>query len=282
MSKFFNQTLRARDSQPPIEETNLADVRESQIAATAVEAPAPVSDVGGSRLEQCEKISIPVKNLLHAQFKGSDSLAPAEESYRALRTRLLRLRSAQGLRSVVVTSASQGEGKTLTSLNLALCCAQLQGMRVLLIDGDVRSRGLSHALGLPEGPGLCQVLAGECEPLKAVTSTDVPNLYVLGAGSSSTPPAELFASHRWQELISSCSESFRLILIDSPPVMDLADVELISAACDGVLMVVRAQRTRRDVLQKSASLIDPKKLLGVVYNGTEGAHHRYHYGLKER
>jgi len=202
---------------------------------------------------------------------------PAEESYRALRTRLLRLRATQGLRSVMVTSATQGEGKTLTALNLALSCAQLHDMRVLLIDGDIRSRGLTQSLGLPSSPGLADVLSGQCTAAKAIVVTDMPNLYVASCGSPSMPPAELFASRRWQDFIGWCNESFKVILVDAPPVLNLADADLMAAACDGVLMVVRARYAQRAVLRRSAGQIDPKKLLGVVYNAVESGANRYHY-----
>jgi protein-tyrosine kinase len=277
MSKFFDESLKSLTSAELLENLKVASVPDlAELSTAAPENPA--KDISDSELEQCEKIEIPLAEVFRAQFQGSETLEAAEESYRALRTRLLRLRSAQGLRSIVVTSAVQGEGKTLTSLNLALCCAQLRDMRVLLIDGDIRSNGLTRLIGSPLAQGLSEVLAGKCEPEKAVLATDLANLYVLPAGTPSMPPPELFAGRRWQELIGWCNESFKLVLVDSPPALNLADVELITAACDGVLMVVRAQQTRRDTLRKSASLIDAKKLLGVVYNATaEESHHQYRY-----
>ncbi len=277
MSKFFDESLKSLTSAEAPENLKVASVPD--LAELTAAAPKdPTKDINDSRLEQCEKIEIPLAEVFRAQFQGSKKLEAAEESYRALRTRLFHLRSAQGFRSLVVTSAVQGEGKTLTSLNLALCCAQLRDMRVLLIDGDIRSNGLTRLIGAQHDQGLSEVLAGECELQKAILATDLANLYVLPAGTPSMPPPELFAGRRWQELIGWCNEPFKLVLVDSPPALNLADVELITAACDGVLMVVRAQQTRRDALRKSASLIDAKKLLGVVYNGTaEGSHDQYRY-----
>jgi len=275
MSKFFNETLKARSVTLRDEKSKEAGFQE--LVETAFAPVVPSADLENARLEEFRKIRIPLTNLLQAQFKGSDSLESVLESYRALRTRLLRMSSDQDLRSIIVTSTSQGEGKTFTSLNLASCCAQLQDMRVLLIDGDIRSRGLSRNLGLPPGTGLSEVLAGPCDPENAILATDIPNLYVMSAGSPSMPSAELFAGQRWQDLIAWSKESFRLVLIDSPPVLNLADVELMAAVCDGVLMVVRAHQTKRDMLQKSASQIDSKKLLGVVYNATENGSYRYYY-----
>ncbi len=276
MSKFFDQALKARDATLAPDAPKLVGVRE--FLESAASPDAPLLDPGVSRLEECRTLQMPLANYLQGQFKGSAALEPAEESYRALRTRLLRLRSSQGLRSIVLTSAVPGEGKTITSLNLALCCSQLHDMRTLLIDADVRTHGLSRRLGCHPGRGLAEVLSGECEPDQVILATDVPGLHVLGSGSSGGAPAELFASRKWQEFIGWCNESFGLVLVDSPPILNLADVELILAACDGVVMVVRAQHAKRAALQKCAGQLDPNKLLGVVYNAVEtGRRHRYHY-----
>jgi protein-tyrosine kinase len=236
------------------------------------------SDLSESRLADCRKFTLPLHNIAHVQFTQKDSLEPAEESYRALRTRLLRMRSTQGLRSVVITSAVQGEGKTLTSLNLALCCSQLHEMKILLVDADIRSFGLSRALNAPQSLGLANVLAGECTPEQAVLATDNPNLYVLSSGTSDIPAAELFANRRWAEFVGWCNETFKFTLMDSPPVLHLSDVELITAGCDGVIMVVRAQQTKRQTLEKCAAQLDSKKILGIVYNGTAiGTQYGYGY-----
>jgi|SRR5579872_909454 len=275
MSKFFNETLKMRDGavQEPV--SKQADFQELVDAAFSPSAPR-VSAAGGW-LDDCRRIENPLTDLLKAQFKGSDSVESVLESYRALRTRLLRISAQDGLKSVVITSASQGEGKTFTCLNLASCCAQLHEMRVLLIDGDIRSRGLSRRLESLSGAGLSEVLAGKCDPESATLATDIPNLYVLTAGSATVPAAELFAGRAWQDLIEWSNQNFKLVLVDSPPVLHLADVELMTGACDGILLVVRAQQTKRDVLQKTTGQLDAKKLLGVVYNAAESNSNRYQY-----
>jgi len=277
MSEFFNQTVKAGNSALSVEESKLAGLQE--LLRTPTTPAVPVPERREARLEGCRMFHGALTDQFHSLFGGGETARSAEESYRALRTRLLRIRSAQGLRSVVVSSAVPGEGKTLTSLNLALCCSQLQDLRLLLIDADVRTSGLSHSMGFPAGAGLVDVISGQCRPEEAILATEIPNLYVLSAGSPTTKPTELFAGQRWQEFIGWCNESFKLVLVDSPPVLDLADVELISAACDGVLMVVRAQHAKREVLEKCARQIDANKLLGVVYNGVErGTGGKYPYG----
>jgi capsular exopolysaccharide synthesis family protein len=276
MSKFFNQTLRLRSAVLPADGFTLTELPDSNESDTVDSTTEQRS--GDVRLEQCRKMVVPIDKLLQDQFEGSHGLESAEESYRALRTRLLRLRADREMRSIVITSSIQGEGKTHTSVNLAQFCAQLHDMRVLLIDGDIRSSGMTRRLNLPPTPGLGEVLAGNCETEQAIIATDNPNLYLLSAGTSTVAPAELFAGQRWQELIKWCNESFQLVLIDSAPVLNLADVELMTAACDGVLMVVRALHTKRELLQKSAAQIDSKKLVGLVYNAMDGnSFHRYPY-----
>jgi protein-tyrosine kinase len=294
MSKYFNQTLKARNEvltdevlkaslQEPAQEIEptppvpvVPAVPFEAIPGAVEMEPSGTSDVVAARLRLCRKIHLPLEKLHRVQFANGNAQEPAEESYRALRTRLLRMRLAQGLRSVVITSSIQGEGKTLTSLNLALCCSQLNDMRVLLIDADIRTCGLSRALEALPGPGLADVLSGQCRPEEAILATDRPNLFLLSSGAPAMPAAELFANRRWQDFVAWCNETFSLTLVDSPPVLNLSDVELISAGCDGVLVVVRALYTKRQVLQKAAGQVDPKKLLGVIYNGgRDGTHHKY-------
>jgi capsular exopolysaccharide synthesis family protein len=283
MSKFFNQTVKACEAAPADQGFTIAGLQEEvavelRVAAEVAEI-APVLPV----IEEAPKVEIPGSRLLPERFAGSNTLKSAEESYRALRTRLMRLTSARDLRSVVITSSVPGEGKTLTSLNLALCCSQLHDMRVLLVDGDIRTSGLTRNLGFSSHVGLADVLSGKSTAEATVLETNHPNFYVCGSGSSSVPAPELYAGQSWPEFMAWCKESFNLVILDSPPIMTMADVELMTAACDGVLMVVRARHTSRDELQKSAGRIDGKKLLGIVYNAADSARHNYYYaGPKEK
>ena len=191
MSEFFNQTMKAVPSTLDLEGSTIAGLQEI-LGVPKTSGPAGPS-LGEARLNRCRKCPGVLTDQFNALFGNSAEAQPAEESYRALRTRLLRLQSAKGLRSVVVTSAVPGEGKTLTSLNLALCCSQLQDLRVLLIDADVRTRGLSRAMGFLADAGLVDVITGKCQPDEANNDTEIPNLYIHGLGSITTQPSELFA-----------------------------------------------------------------------------------------
>ncbi len=291
MSKYFGEITRLRTmgTQPLVELAKFPTLIEkpgtADVAASSAVAPAKAKAAEvprKSRLEWCDKIHAVDSALLHNRFPKSDSLRAAAESYRALRARLLRLKTSQGLRSVQLTSATPGEGKTMTALNLAVFCAQLHEMSVLLLDADLRSQGLTGVLKVPPSPGLAEVLSGQTEPENAILATDVTNLYILPSGQSNVAPPELFADCRWQEFMAWCNERFELIIVDSPPMLGLSESELISASCDGILMVVRAQRVERDLLKKVALQLDAKKLLGLVYNADEHSKKSsYYYGPPE-
>jgi tyrosine-protein kinase Etk/Wzc len=164
-------------------------------------------------------------------------------------------------------------------MNLGLCYSQLPQQRVLVIDADLRTCGLTSMLDHPSTPGLAEVLAGDVSPDEAIVATNQKNLFVLPAGTVLSSPPELFTGSRWQEFMARCGELFEIILIDTPPILPLADFELISAACDGVVMVVRAHHGQRETLQKTAGALDSKKLLGVVFNATDvGGKDYYGYG----
>src|SRR5260370_31364341 len=137
------------------------------------------------------------------------------------------------------------------------------------MDGEMRTRGLASMLDHPSSPGLAEILSGDVATDEAIVATSQKNLSILPAGTVSSPSPELFTGTRWKEFLGPCGEMFKVILIDTPPIQPLADFELISAACDGIVMLVRAHHGQRNTLRKMASSIDTKKLLGLVFNSTD-------------
>ena len=216
----------------------------------------------------CPQVKLP-KNSDHPMvvFGGGASLASAMEGFKSLRTKLMMAQTGRDIRSVAITSAAVADGKTMTSFNLACFCAQLEDTPVLLIDGDLRTRGLTKMIGSLPAAGLSNVLAGTASCEDVLVRTDVPNLYVIGAGLASIPATELFSSDRWPEVMNWASSVFKLVVVDALPSAPLADFELIAAACDSTLLVVRARSTPRASLEMALEQIDPKKMLGVVWNG---------------
>jgi protein-tyrosine kinase len=279
MSKFFNDTQKANQwAQQKLANRDM-DVKE--MLESLKHAPAAVTPSTEARLDQCRHVQVEGPSPARLVLNQGEASRAALEAYRGLRTRLMRIQAKSGLKSIAITSSLPGEGKTLTTMNLGLCYTHLPQQRVLVIDADLRTCGLTSMLDHPSSPGLAEVLSGEVTPDEAIVATNQKNLFVLPAGTVSTSPPELFTGPRWQEFIGHCGEMFKLILIDTPPMLPLADFELISAACDGVVMVVRAHHGQRETLQKTAGALDQKKLLGVVFNATDVAgkdYYGYGYG----
>ena len=268
MSKFFNEAKKAHQwAQQKLADEDL-DVK--QMLESLKLGPGPESQTAYAPLSQRRRVSVRNENGSRLVLRQDDSSQAALEAYRGLRTRLMRAQVKSGLRTIAITSTLPGEGKTLTTMNLGLCYEQLPQQRVLVIDGDLRTCGLTRMLDNPGTPGLAEVLTGQATLDEAIVATDQRNLFVLPAGTVSSSPPELFTGPRWQEFLGQCGESFKAILIDTPPILPLADFELISSACDGVVLVVRAHYVRREMLQKTVKALDPQKFLGVILNATEG------------
>lgn len=273
MSKFFNETQKAsQQAQKQLANQDL-DIR--QMLENLKQGTQPRSMVADVRLQECSKVQIGNGNAARLVLGQDEWTQAALEAYRGLRTKLMRMQSESGLRSMAITSCVPNEGKTLTAMNLALCYSQLPDQRVLVIDADLRTKGLTEVLGQQDKAGLAEVLTGQVTTDSAVLGTNHNNLFVLPAGSISKPAAEHFTGERWSEVVGWCSETFKVIIVDTPPVRPMADFDLISAACDGIVMVVRANHTEREVLEKTAKVLDAKKFLGVVLNAAEVAAREY-------
>jgi capsular exopolysaccharide synthesis family protein len=250
------------------------------------QAPTPVRARNGSetvegiaafRLANRPKIELPKNGDNPLVIRGGrSSMAPATDAYKSLRTALTKLQNGRAISSVVVTSAVPSDGKTLTAFNLACCTAELQDTPVLLIDADLRTHALTDLIGKLPHVGLAEVLKGTASYEDAMVGTDIPNLYVMGAGDGDTASVELFSTDRWAHFMRWASESFKLVLVDSLPVGIVADFDLISAQCDGVLVVVRALYTPQAAVLKAIGQIDPKKVIGVVWNGDQHLSKNYY------
>lgn len=277
MSKFFNETQKA--NQLALQRLSAQDLDVRKLVETIRQEGSLETPGADRRNGQREMVKLADGAVIRLVLGQDDSSKAALEAYRSLRTRLMRLHAKAGLKSICIASSVSGEGKTLTTMNLGLCYAQLPEQRVLLIDADLSRCGLTGMLEHPGAPGLVEVLAGQIPLDDAIVAASEKNLFVLPAGTVSPPPKEPFTGPRWQEFVTKCRELFTVTLIDSPPILPLGDFELVSAACEGVLMVVRARHADREILQKTASGIDRKKLVGIVLNGADAGEKQY-YGYR--
>lgn len=231
---------------------------------------------GGAEQELAEpliknqaKVILPRDSSAPLISSNNSYAGPALDAYQILRTRLLKAHAAQGFRCIAITSAARAEGKTLTAFNLACCCAHVSSLSVLLIDGDLRTRSLTKLIGGLPRVGLADVMSDKASCEEAIAMTNLPNLYVMGAGTSNVAPTELFSTEKWGEVMRWSRRHFKIVLIDTLSLSGSADFELIAPECDGILLVVRARSTNRDALKLAMEQLDASKLVGVVWNGAQ-------------
>ncbi|MEO7449298.1 MAG: polysaccharide biosynthesis tyrosine autokinase [Humibacillus sp.] len=174
----------------------------------------------------------------------SDPHGRHAESIRRLRTNLLFVDVTTGGHSFVITSSVPGEGKTTTTVNLALAMADA-GSRVLLIDGDLRNPSVASSMGLDGSFGLTTLLLGQVDPADVIQRWRESSLFVLPAGPVPPNPSELLGSEPMESLFGKLSADFDFVLVDSPPVVPVIDAVLINRLTHGLIMVVAADRTRR-------------------------------------
>jgi capsular exopolysaccharide synthesis family protein len=199
------------------------------------------------------------------------------ESYRQLRTSLL-LSSAGGApRTLLVTSSQPAEGKTTTSVNTAISLAQTAAA-VLIIDADLRRPRVHKVFNLKNNAGLTNYLAGEGD-LATLIQIAEPNLYVLTAGPLPPNPAELLGSPKMKQAVETLSANFDYVVIDSPPVSSFADSLILSSLVEGVIIVVKARITPREMAQRTKAHLQSvgAKILGVVVNHIKPQPHDYYY-----
>ena len=200
------------------------------------------------------------------------------ESFRALRTNLLFSSAESGCRSIVVTSTAPGEGKTLVASNLAVALAQA-GLRVLLIDADMRKPRIHALFERPQVPGLSNVLVGTSKASDALHRSKVRNLWLLTAGVQPPNPAELLGSKRFKDFLGSLAQHFDWVIVDTPPVMAVTDGLVAAHVVTGVLFVVGAQLTSRHAARQAIDQLEHAQanVLGGVLNRVDLKHHPYYY-----
>lgn len=210
-----------------------------------------------------------------------DPKAIASESYRTLRTNIQYSSFDKEYRVILVTSSEPGEGKSTTSGNLALSLAQ-GDKKVILVDCDLRKPSLHKKFKISNLYGLSDVLIGK-ETLEDASSKK-GNLTILTAGKIPPNPSEMLASNAMTNLIEELKESFDYIILDTPPVQAVTDSQILSTKADGTILVVRAEKTKKDSVQNSISLLKKvnANIIGTVLNGVDNSRHKYYYYYGEK
>ena len=205
----------------------------------------------------------------------------AADQYRALRYSIETFRKESGLRVLGVTSPSPGDGKTVTTLNLAGALAQAPDARVLIIDADLRKPSVAPYLGLRDrrSPGLTHALCDDRFDLADIVHHMKPfNLSVITAGTPTASPYELLSSARLDVLLRQARRDYDCIVIDTPPAVLLPDCRVIERCVDGFVIVVCAHKTPRRMVAEALNQFDPAKVLGCVFNGDDRTAARYYGG----
>jgi capsular exopolysaccharide synthesis family protein len=200
------------------------------------------------------------------------------KEFRGLRHSIERLHRNAGTKVIVVSSAAPGDGKSVTTLNLAASLAESSGTRVLIVDADLHKASISGYLGLARdtGPGLSNLLDQSAPALAdVVRRVDGIDLSIVFAGARHPRPFELLSSPRLDHLLAEMRERYDYVLVDTPPIVPVADGRALSRSADGVLMVVRAHQTPRRKVIEALGLLDRSAVLGLVLNGHDRLMHEY-------
>jgi polysaccharide biosynthesis transport protein len=208
--------------------------------------------------------------------KGPHSIL--SEAYRSIRTSLLLSQAEKPPQVILLTSPSPGEGKTVTSVNIAIALAQ-DGYSVLLVDGDMRKGCCHERLGLSRNSGLSNILTGRLSLDEGIRQTSIDRLSLISRGAPPPNPSELLGSRIMKETLKDLREIYDFILIDSPPVIGISDAAILSVLVDGVLLVLDGQNTSTPSAQKAVERLDMvrARMMGVILNAVDLQDPHYSY-----
>lgn len=268
MSRIFEALQRSES-----ERTGEAFPLPSEIPAELLQPTAakPASEIG----------EFPSLRISVAQSSRLVSLTSKEslgaEKFRFLGVRLRQLQQSRPLKKILITSTIAEEGKSLVSANLATTLARKQQQKVLLIDGDLRRPVLGQQFGLGNLAGISEWLKGDSAQVNNIYHLEGPGFWFMPAGHPPENPLELMQSGKLAELLEQLTMSFDWVIIDSPPVLPLADTSVWSRLVDGVLLVAREGKTEKKELQRGLKALEQANLLGVVLNSCSNTDHSNYY-----
>ncbi len=200
------------------------------------------------------------------------------EAYRVLRTNLMFTAPTDTGRALLISSANPGEGKTTTTANVAAALA-LNGARVLVIDGDLRRPALHQQFGIGRMPGLSDLIIGKSQPSQTIQTTRHKGLHAIPCGYTPPNPAELLGSSTMREIVATLKKHYDWVLIDTPPILAMADTSILCPLVDGVILVLAAESTGRPAIQRSIDQIQAVggKVVGTVLNKVDLKRNSYYY-----
>ena len=240
----------------------------------------PLGSKSGARGPNGKRLALtsPSKEVVETvtQIRPQSQMA---ESYRALRTSLLLSNLGAPPKVIVVTSARPQEGKTTTSINTAIVLAQ-KGVRVLLVDADLRRPSVHKTLGMGPRSGLSNVLTGTATAEQTTTTSPIlPNLFIMPAGTPPPNPAELLASSNMRDLLAELRGKYDHIVIDTPPTLSVTDAVVLSPRADATILVIRSGQTTKQALRRARDILMQVNahVAGVLLNAVDLTSPDYYY-----
>lgn len=218
----------------------------------------------------------------HGIITHENPKSPVSEAYRVLRTNILFSSFDKPIKTIVVTSAGPGEGKSTTVVNLAVTFAQ-QGSKVLLIDADLRKPRIHRIFHMDNTQGLTNLLSAHTDYNDYIRSTRINNLEVLLCGAIPPNPSELLMSNAMKQFIEKVKEDYDIVLLDAPPAISVTDSAVISTYIDGTILVAASGEVDRETLIRAKDVLTKVKanIIGVVLNKIDtrvsGRYHYYDY-----
>ncbi|MFY9912549.1 MAG: CpsD/CapB family tyrosine-protein kinase [Candidatus Sulfotelmatobacter sp.] len=303
MSHIFDALQRAETERSGVElnafdvPTELLEIAESAVKMHAEPAPAPVTQVSEPEFStpeagipiEIEKVasqaspwdrfeSLPVALLPYSKLVSvveKDGLAA--EKFRFLAVRLRHLQQRRALKQLLITSTMPEEGKSTVAANLACTLGSRRQQKTLLLEGDLRRPTLLRQLGMGKVPGLSDYLQGTVDAKLPIYRLDALGIWVMPAGHVPPNPLELMQCGRLSPLMEKLSTWFDWVVIDSPPILPLADTSVWTRLADGILLVTRQGTTDKEQLKRGLEAIEPSKLLGAILNSSRNVAHSDYY-----
>jgi capsular exopolysaccharide synthesis family protein len=231
---------------------------------TATTGPLQVADP-----EEGKKLSILREEIVLI----SEPRGQIAEQFRTLRNSVVALNPEGAPRTIVMTSALRGEGKSVATANLGLALAEMPGTQVLLIDANMHSPSLEDYLGLPRRQGLSELMSGRLSLDHAIRATSAAGVSVLGAGALPKNPSELLASERMKTLLHTLKRRYSYVVLDTPEATTTSDASLLGAVADGIILVVRLVTTPRQYVEQTYNMLESLggNVLGTCLTGARMA-----------
>ncbi|MFT5287232.1 MAG: succinoglycan biosynthesis transport protein ExoP [Planctomycetota bacterium] len=195
------------------------------------------------------------------------------EQYRRLRNSILTLNPDRASRTILMTSATRGEGKSVATLNLALSLVESPPTRVLVVDADIRDPSVEHYLGIPRRRGITELLRGEIPLKAAVRRTSIKNLDIISAGERSHDPNGVMNLDRIKSVLHTLKREYDYVLLDTPPALALNDPSMLGTISDGIILVVRLGETPRHMVEQAQRILETLggNILGLCLTGARAS-----------